>query len=171
MDRPWHADRTSAPASSAGEGRLRGAQLWVFERLLVAGVFGFEVAGSTWIYVVCTVVALVAGNAVLGCDRVLVRQRARSLPLGRAAGGTAGTRSPIPPRVQHGTAPRAGPMAVRPSRNRSPDETCRRVRLTNANRGAAADRLRYPSNWRSRPTSSRIASCSTARPLLSKRYM
>lgn len=61
--------------------------LWVFEQLLLAGMFGVEVGASIWLYAAFLVVALAAGNAVAyGCDRVYVRQRARSRPLGHTAG-------------------------------------------------------------------------------------
>jgi hypothetical protein len=65
------------------------ATLWLFERLLFAGVFSVEIAGSIWFYGVWMVVAVVAGNVVAYvCDRVFVRQRARLRPLGGAADGT-----------------------------------------------------------------------------------
>ena len=58
--------------------------LWGFERLLLAGMFGGEIAVSIWFYAAWLLLALVAGNAMAyGCDRVLIRQRARSRPLGR----------------------------------------------------------------------------------------
>ena len=65
------------------------AMLWVFERLLLAGMFGVELAASIWFYVAWLVVALVAGNAVAyGCDRVFLRRRARSRPISHTAGGS-----------------------------------------------------------------------------------
>ena len=65
------------------------ATLWAFERLLFAGIFGLELAGSSWFYIGWIVLAVVTGNVVAyRCDRMFVRQRARSRPLGGAAGGT-----------------------------------------------------------------------------------
>ena len=62
------------------------ATLWAFGRLLFAGVFGLQVADSLWFYMAWILVALVAGNAAAyGCDRVFVRHRSRSRPLGPAA--------------------------------------------------------------------------------------
>jgi hypothetical protein len=63
------------------------ASLWVFERLLFTGVFGVQLPASPWFYVAWIVVALAAGNAVAyGCDRVVVRQRARSRSACRTGG-------------------------------------------------------------------------------------
>jgi hypothetical protein len=60
------------------------ATLWVFERLLFAGVFGLSAPGETWFYVVWVTVALVAGGTVASVvDRAYTSKRHRSRVIGR----------------------------------------------------------------------------------------
>jgi hypothetical protein len=59
------------------------ATLWLFEQLLLTGIFGFYAPASGGFYVAWGAVAFAVGNATaFGCDRLFTRHRERSRRLG-----------------------------------------------------------------------------------------